>query len=203
MDYQALQEQVANHFVSTELVPFIPTAITLAEAELNRRLRTRESLTRARTTASEAYEGLPEDFNVMRSVYLVTTPPQRLEVMPVAGIQAVQERTPGAGRPMYFSVTGDALQLTPEPDTDYPLEILYHARLPELSDANPTNWLLRRNPDIYLYGALLQASPYLDKDKRIPVWSSLYESAIEELNVQSERAEFSGGVLKMRSRSLG
>jgi hypothetical protein len=62
---------------------------------------------------------------------------------------------------------------------------------------------LTQAPDIYLYGALLQAAPYLQDDARINVWSQLYQSGIEQLTVADDRGASSGGVLLTRARTLG
>jgi len=56
-----------------------------------------------------------------------------------------------------------------------------------LSDSNTSNWLLSLSPDIYLYGALLQATPYLRDDERLPVIASLYQRMIEDMNISNER----------------
>jgi hypothetical protein len=46
---------------------------------------------------------------------------------------------------------------------------------------------LSLSPDIYLYGSLLQATPYLRDDERLPVIASLYQRMIEDMNISNER----------------
>ena len=79
--------------------------------------------------------------------------------------------------------------------------MLYRASVPALSDSVTTNWLLTSAPDAYLYGALLQAAPYLSDDNRIGVWGSLYENAITELNADSDKAKHGGSGQRMKIRS--
>jgi hypothetical protein len=74
------------------------------------------------------------------------------------------------------------------------------ATLAKLSDANTSNWLLERHPDVYLYGALLQAAPYLRDDERVALWTPLYGQAIEDMILQNERAAFSQGRMAMTVR---
>jgi hypothetical protein len=81
--------------------------------------------------------------------------------------------------------------------------LIYYAKLSKLSTSNTTNWLLTKAPDVYLYGSLLQAAPYLQDDARIQVWAGLYKTGIEELQIADERGATSGGVLKSRARSFG
>lgn len=51
-----------------------------------------------------------------------------------------------------------------------------------LSGAAPTNWLLTSHPDIYLYGALVEAAPYLGDDPRVVVWEAQLERRLNELS---------------------
>jgi hypothetical protein len=66
-----------------------------------------------------------------------------------------------------------------------------------------TNWLLTSSPDIYLYGALLQAAPYLQDDARIQTWATLYERALNDLRTADDRGASSGGVLLTRAKTFG
>lgn len=207
MNYTTLQEQVANHFVSLELVQFIPTAIEMAEAELNRRLKAREMIARAftpldPTATNPQFVALPPDFNAVRSVYVAGSEGYRLGFLPMDNLRRDKTILPDTGDPCSFTIIGKELELVPVPSSAKTLEIVYYQKVPALSDANLTNWLIDSNPDIYLYGTLLQVSPYLDKDRRIPTWREFYETALAEINLQSERAEFSGGPLRMQAKAL-
>lgn len=207
MNYTSLQEQVANHFVSIELVPFVPTAIEMAEAELNRRLRAREMVARSFTTLDPNVQNpefvrLPLDFNAVRSVYTTGKEGYRLDFLPMDNLRRDKRALPDTSDPCSFTIIGNELELVPAPGDTGELEIVYYQKVPKLSSESPTNWLIDSNPDIYLYATLLQVSPYLDKDQRIPTWRQFYETALEELNLQSQRAEFSGGPLKMQAKAL-
>jgi hypothetical protein len=41
------------------------------------------------------------------------------------------------------------------------------------------NWLFTAHPDVYLYGALMEAAPYLHDDARVPIWKGLLAEAVE------------------------
>jgi hypothetical protein len=86
----------------------------------------------------------------------------------------------------------------PAPDTGYTAELTYIGTLPKLSDSNTSNWILARHPDVYLYGALMQAAPYLRDDERVGLWSSMYTQAIEDMLVQDSRAAVSQGRVSMK-----
>lgn len=70
----------------------------------------------------------------------------------------------------------------PTPDADYPFEILYYELPPLLDDSVQSNWLTEYAPQLLLYGTLLEATPFLKNDERIPVWQSMYDRAAAMLN---------------------
>jgi hypothetical protein len=70
----------------------------------------------------------------------------------------------------------------PTPDADYPFEVLYYELPPLLDDVVQTNWLTEFAPQLLLYGALLEATPFLKNDERIPVWQTMYDRAAAMLN---------------------
>lgn len=59
-----------------------------------------------------------------------------------------------------------------------------------LSDGNTSNWILADYPDVYLYGALMEAAPYLHEDERVNIWAQLYAAAISTLKGTVNNADF-------------
>lgn len=74
--------------------------------------------------------------------------------------------------------------VTPTPDANYPWEILYYQQPPLLDDANQTNWLTDYAPNALLYRCLLEATPFLKDDERIPVWTQMYTANMQTLQTQ-------------------
>jgi hypothetical protein len=72
--------------------------------------------------------------------------------------------------------------ISPTPDAAYPFEVLYYELPPLLDDAVQTNWLSEYAPQLLLYGTLLEATPFLKNDERIPVWQNMYDRAAAMLN---------------------
>lgn len=76
----------------------------------------------------------------------------------------------------------------PTPDTTAEVEILYYEQPQFLTEANQTNWLTQYAPQLLLYGALLEATPFLKNDSRIPVWQAAFDRAMQAMSTQdSER----------------
>jgi hypothetical protein len=74
--------------------------------------------------------------------------------------------------------------ITPTPAASYPWEILYYQQPPLLDDENETNWLTDYAPNALLYRALLEATPFLKNDERIPVWQGMYSQQMQAINTQ-------------------
>lgn len=72
--------------------------------------------------------------------------------------------------------------LAPTPNADYPFEILYYELPPLLDESVQTNWITEYAPQLLLYGTLVEATPFLKNDERIPVWQSMYDRAAAMLN---------------------
>ena len=62
-----------------------------------------------------------------------------------------------------------------------------------------TNWLLTNAYDVYLYGSLAHASPYIKEDERVGLWVQGYNSAVSALNKADRRSTFAGAPLAVRN----
>lgn len=84
-----------------------------------------------------------------------------------------------------------------EVDNDV-IKLLYMQSIPALSASNQTNWLLDKSDDLYVYGSLVFAEPWLKNDERIQIWSSLADSIIAEIVEEDEAGRYGGGPLQVR-----
>ena len=200
--FTELKTAVADWLNRTDLTATIQNFIVLAEAEFNRRLRSAAMIARADATIDAQYTALPSDFVEMRSLYIKTNPLKKLKFISIE--ELAQKKAAGyttSGTPRYFAIVGDTFECLPAPGEDFTAELVYYQKLAALSDANTSNWVLSSHPDVYLYGALMQAAPYLQDDQRISVWGALAEKSVNQLMLADERAEYSGGDLMVRARS--
>ncbi len=197
--YTELRATVADYLARSDLTTAIPDYIRLAEAKLNRDLKCRQMETRSTTVTDTGddepeFISLPSDFQAMRRIRLssVTGKP-RLDYL--SGAQADEFRSYRAnttGQPTHFTIMGDELELLPTPALEYTIEMVYRKYIPALA-TNETNWLLTLAPDVYLYGALMEAAPHLHEDERIQTWSQGFNGVIDELNRMSMTAAFNAG----------
>lgn len=200
--YAELKTSIADYLVRTDLTSVIPDFITLAEAKFNRVFRTRDMLTRNTSFSIDAeFVTLPTDYREMKRFVLTGTNP--VTVMEYLTPERLDDKKAefgsATGAPIYYTIIGTKIQVAKSPDQTYTAELSYFASLTALSSA--VNWLYTKHPDVYLYGALLEASPYLKDDPRIPVWGGLLDAAVEAVKLEDERAVHSGGTLRMQPRS--
>ena len=202
--YTELKASIADWLNRTDLTAAIPDFISLAEAQIERTLRTRQMIVRANASFNVEFGATPADFLEVRSFKLSgTNPPTPLSFMTIDALDAESTKFTASGRPKFFGIVGGQFRLVPTPDSNYATELTYYAKLSKLSASVATNFILSASPDIYLYGALLQAAPYLQDDNRISVWATLYERALNDLQTADDRASTSGGVLLTRAKTFG
>ena len=201
--FSGLKTTIADYLNRDDLTSSIPTFITLAEAKFNRKLRTRQMVKRATAPVDTQYFAYPADYLETKTFKLNTNPITILEFATEEYADTLRSsRFPTTGKPGYFSIVGTQLEVIPTPDTEYTAELSYYAKITALSDTNTSNWLLAYAPDLYLYGSLLEATPYLKDDERLATWGQLYIASMEDIVVADQRASVATTPI-VRARSLG
>jgi hypothetical protein len=200
--YSDLQTSVANYLGRSDLTAVIPDFIRFAETRLSRELRTRKMLKSATSsmTAGDARVALPTDFLEVRDLYTQGNPRMPVTYMSPSAFTR-DARADESGLPVFYTVLSAEFQFAPMPDTAYVLEILYYAQPTVLSTSNTSNVFLANYPDALLYGALLEAEPYLINDARSQTWALLYDRAVKNIQDSDQNSEYSGIPLQMRITS--
>jgi hypothetical protein len=189
--YAELQTAIANWLDRTDLTDRIPEFIALAEARFNRVIRAPDMLTRNDSfTIDSQYEDLPSGFLEASRFVLATSPVAQLEYKTPQDLSDMRRGRTSSGKPAYYTVTGGSFEFLPSPDQAYTASLLYYARLSAVSSS--WNWLATSHPDIYLFGALCEAEPYIRDDQRVVLWEARLAKALAELNVQNERKRVPG-----------
>lgn len=201
--YAELQEAVAVWLNKPDVEQTVPSLIALAEDDINRKLRHWRMQKRSVAVVDSQYVTVPSDWLASMRFYTTDAGTQPLDLISHAELlDRRAERHDRTGRPTHYAVTGGQFEFFPTPDGSYNAELVYFARVPALSDAAPTNWLLTEAADVYLYGTLTHSAPFLGDDARLATWSSLYQSALTSLNAASDEARYTGVGLKMRTRGM-
>ena len=192
-DYSGLQTEIGDWLNRSDLTARIPTFIQLAEAEMKRRLRYR--IVRASLSITGRVVAIPATVSVLQSANIVSSSPSRDRPLTVGTVTQLSEFAARFGtttaRPQMVAVAGAELLFAPAPDQTYTAEITYTAKLTALSTTNTVNDELTTAPDLYLFGALKNAEPFLENDDRIATWKNMFDAAIDQLNQQRSDEEFS------------
>lgn len=183
--YGQLKAAVADWLERDDLADRTGDFIALAESRLNRILRARcleSESTLAATPGSRALP-LPAGFREALGLWLETangrTPllyrdPADLEV----------DKTPGS--PRAWGVDGGRLILDRPCDRAYSLTLRLLGRL-ALSDSQPSNGILADYPDLYLFGALVEAAPYLRDADMLALFAARFDGALTEARIKEGR----------------
>lgn len=184
---------------SPQLVAAIPEIIGVTERRLSRKLNTPEMEASTSLAIVDGVATLPDDFMEMRSAYIAyqnyRTPLNSLSAADFNQGYASDYQ----GRPQYFTISGSNMMLRPMPDLTYAITLTYKQFLPFLSDANPTNWLLAKWPDLVIASCIVTASAYGFEDQRLPLVSSNAEALLDEVNRAGDKARHTAGPLVMRA----
>lgn len=199
-NYADLKASVATWLARDDLTAQIPDFISLHEAWLNTELRTREMEQRAQTTTTtEVYYGWPADMLEIRYIKVAGSPPSMLTYLPPEQIEALPTEQDAV--PRFWSDIQSQLRLAPTPASGQTIEIGYYKKLDLASDTN--NWLLNKNPGVYLFGTLMQAEPFLMNDQRTQTWNSMLTRAINGIEGAEWRVKAGATPRTVRSEYAG
>jgi hypothetical protein len=202
--FTELKDAIADWLDRSDLTARIPDFIALAEARINRELRIRPMEVRSTmyATVDQQYFNLPGGYIQMRNIQLNTNPTTPLEYITPEMLDRLYGSTT-TGKPRAYTLIGDEIQLAPIPDSAYQLEMAFYEKFTPLGDGSAgtvtSNWLTANAPDILLYGALMEAEPFIKNDERIPVWLNGYSNAIDKLQRQDQRDRHSGSAMRVRN----
>jgi len=183
--FAELKASVATWIKRSDLTAIIPDFVKLAEARINRELRTRNMVTRAQNTAVDSeFVALPSDFGTARSIRLTASPFTQLQQLTVEAMGDFAAQQP-SGALQAFAIVGGEFWFLPAPAASVTVQLVYYAKVPALTDAAPTNWLLASHPDVYLWGALLEAACYLEDDELAATYQTRFAAAVDEIRANS------------------
>ena len=192
-NYSELQTAIGAEIRRTDakFTAAVPDLIARCEAKLNRRLRLIQqeqvSYTTYDATNTTRTLAFPSGFVELLSLRIKETAAEDTDYIQLRYMapERFNRYLESQGRPERFTIKGQLI-LDRLAAVSYRIEMYYLKRWDIATDS--TNWLLTNYPDAYLYGSLLEAELFTTNDERLPVWKSLFEEAITELNRLDERS---------------
>jgi len=192
-----LATAVANFLARADLTSRIPEFVALAEAKLNRKLRTPEMETKVTFPITGEYVPLPTGFLEVRSFYLDSDPFTALSYLPPD--TQTGYLIAGSSIPAYFSIVGTNFRFAPVPSATYNATLIYYAAPPSVkTGGSATNWLLTAHPDLYLWASCYWGAVYLQDEVKASASKGLYDEALAEVMTLGRRTRWGGPSMAMR-----
>jgi hypothetical protein len=182
MTYDNLIQDVINYMErnDAQFVAQIPSLIGLAESAIAAELKTYLQMTVVETTLLENQVILSKPARWRKTVSMKTNGKPILIRSQDYIAQYQSESNPGV--PLYYAdYDYNNWAIAPEPDADYPVEIIYYSEIQPLDTTNQQNLFTREAPQAMLFGTLLQAQGYLKALDKLPVWKSYYTDCLAAL----------------------
>jgi len=202
-NYATLQTAVANWLDRSDLTDRIPEFIALTESRFNRllRIRSMETVSTSISTSSGTREyALPTGYVQMKDFYLTTDPITPLSYVTPEMMNRIWAGST-KGKPGVYTIIGENVRLGPNPDAVYTTSMLYYKTFDALSDSAVTNWVILNAPDVYLYGTLLEAEPFLMNDQRLGLWATAFKQSLDDIQAQDNKDRHSGSELRILNTS--
>lgn len=188
-DIQNYLERGASAAVDPIVYEQIPRLITLAERRISADLKIEGFIQAVTTTLQTGVSVYPKPDRWRKTISMnFGTGTGNLDRTPIfaRSYEYVRNYWPDESQTdqpkFYADYNYNNWLIGPTPDQDYPIEILYYELPALLSTTNQTNWLTNYAPQLILYGALLEATPFLKNDERIPVWQGFYDRSMSAIN---------------------
>jgi hypothetical protein len=158
----------------------IPSLIGLAESAIAAELKTYLQLTVVETTLRANQEVLAKPARWRKTISMKTNGKPML--MRSQDYVAMYQSESDPGVPLYYAEYDyNNWAFAPQPDQDYPVEIIYYSEIQPLDSQNQQNLFTREAPQAMLFGTLLQAQGYLKALDKLPVWKQYYTDCLAAL----------------------
>lgn len=211
-NYTDLKDVIADYLDRGDLASQIPGFIQLCEANIGRKMRELDTVCRGKSIGwrQDVFIPLPDDWleGINMRIVLAEENPDvpgeyidgesyQMTYQPPDAINQMNEENI-QWRPTEdwnFTYHGRTVEIYPDPEQQFRLELDYYKRPVPLSDSAPTNDTLEKHPDLYLYGSLVHSAPFLRDDSRLGIWSTLAGDALDGINTAGEKAMTSGSRL--------
>lgn len=168
----------------------------VTESRINRVLMTLDMSCRAKTpmASTTEYYPLPSNYSVMRSIKVIdeTNSASRVTLLQVNPEQMANLVNNGETQFPCYTVISGAIQVQPFYDNTHSLEIDYFQTLPPLSSSVTTNWLSDSNPDVYVFGLLVEINSFVKDAEATALWDGRFQQAMSEITLNDAKSTWSG-----------
>ena len=185
-NYTELTAHIENWLDHTRFTSLLDEFIYLTEDRLNKELRVKEMITRstAPTSTSSRYLVHPTDYLEMKRLRLLTSPYKELMQISPENITKFDSTSPQ--EPQFYCDVDEQIEFDSTPDAVYTVEMVFYEKIADLTASNTTNVILTAYPNLYLFGALVEAFMYGLEDERAAYFEGRF---VKELNMANNEQE--------------
>lgn len=183
-DYASLLVDAGEYAGKNDFAHVFPRLLGLAELKLNRGLRVADMEVTDTVTLTAGSGSLPADFLEAVEVKNATGIPIRAVSMQ----QLTSSYMGRAGVPAGYAIIGSTINVAPVADGD--LTVTYYGKIPPLTPVNPTNWLLTKAADVYLYALVAEIAIWSKDAEGATAAQQLMGLALSGLTIQDERSRW-------------
>lgn len=189
-----LQQAVVAWTARPDLEANVNSFITIAESRFNRQLRVQLMESKLNVTICDAELELPILFRGVRAFRVDQAPHGRINYLTP---EQFDDRfgSQSSGIPSHYTIVNKKFFFGPSPAGSYAGRLYYWRGVQALSEDVPTNEMLLRHPDLYLYGSLVATEQYMHNDPRFAVWRAEYDRIIQDIKDEDQRDRVSGSTL--------
>ncbi|RDL51237.1 hypothetical protein BLJAPNOD_02369 [Ensifer sp. M14] len=183
-DYASLLVDAGEYSGRNDIAHLFPRFLGLAELKLNRFLRVAEMEIVDTVAVTNGTGTLPVDFLEAREVKNANG----ASIRAVALQQLTESYMGRAGIPTGYAIVGSTINVRPVGDGN--LTITYYGKIPPLTPANTTNWLLDKAADAYLYSLVEEIAIWERDVGKVGAAQQLKLLAISGLKIGDERSRW-------------
>ena len=188
-----------------ELIAKMDSFLRVTEARINRVLKVQKMSIRTQVTTvvGQDYYGLPPDFAGLRDIEIMSDASDNnrttLQYLSPEQMNDVTNLTPSPVNPqVFYTIIANQLHISTLQDNML-LEIVYYAKLVPLSSADQTNWMSVDNPDVYLFGLMVEVLSFVKNAEGKQLWDVRFKEALSEIHQDDSDSRWSGTALQMRN----
>lgn len=200
MTYDELTTQAKAYAdrYDTEVVTNMTAFFAFAEARINRSIKVREMVSRAKMRLNEGqeYYPLPADFAGIRDIELAPTDGKRKTLHYVSPEQAnivAESQTAFTG----YTIIANQLHIVPAQGNSV-VEIVYYQKLMPLGAENESNWLSETYPDAYLSAVLAEIELFVKNGDAANIWHVRFNDTMADIDTNDMKERWSGTPLQVR-----
>lgn len=186
--YSELKTAISTWFRDrSDLATYADEIIDLAEGYFNLELRVREMEAVTDLTPTDNVCTLPTDYIEYKRVVELASIRRPLEYITEDAADRIYP-TRASGLACNFMIIGDDLTVLPLSSND--IELTYYQTIPALSDANTTNWLLTKSPNLYLHCCLMYAAELIEDAGKMQAEATIVRKFVDLLQAADNRGKF-------------